>query len=180
MKRLISLIPVLLTVLLCTGCGISAQYDSETWTCEALGLRFTLPEGAQFNSLDSVERDREASYGDRWSGGETALSVWSRTDGSALSMTATFLNKPSDFEQQTCAELFAANIAGEASWTVEEREPMTVGGQSWRAWWIEVPERRISGCYLCRFQGGYWLALGACGPSPEGPAGLLLGFSPLA
>jgi len=151
-------------------------WDGSVWTCEALGLRYTLPAGGERYDLEQVNADREAELGPRNSAGQVILAVRDQAEGSTLTLTAALVSQPSEADILKNVEAFALQTARGGTYDLEELGEETLAGQPWRAWRIETPEWGLVHYYLCRQSGAYWLLIASYGPMAEAPPDLLTRF----
>lgn len=180
---LLALLPAALLVFWAAGHGSSDPVELEygwsgnTWACGELGLRFDLPAGGEIYDAEAHQREREEKFGSRGSAGQTLLTVTDRSAGSNLSLLVVRTGPPAEDFLLKMVTGYAESAAGEGPYALEAREDLTVGGQSWRAWRIELPEQNRVSYYLYRQSGEYALALTASGPMAEAPPAILACFA---
>ncbi len=152
------------------------NWDGSVWTCEALGLRYTLPVGGERYDLGQVNADREAKLGPQKSAGQVILAVWDQAEGSTLTLTAALVSQPAEDEILRNVEAFALQNAQGGAYDLEDLGEETLAGQPWRTWRLETPERGLVHYYLCRQSGAFWLIVASYGPMAETPPALLTCF----
>ncbi len=152
------------------------NWDGSVWTCEALGLRYTLPVGGERYDLEQVNADREAELGRRKSAGQVILAVCDQAEGSTLTLTAALVSQPAEADVLKNVESFAIQTAQGGDHDLEDLGEETLAGQPWRAWRIETPKRGLVHYYLCRQSGAFWLIAVSYGPTAETPPALLTCF----
>ncbi len=170
----------LLAVFQRLGSGDPVDLDyglsGNTWICDELDLRFTLPAGGEFSDVEELQQQREQALGHRYSAGQTVLAVTDSIEGSTLSLVAVRDGRPPDASLLEAVQSFAYQVAQGGPYQLGEPENLTVAGQQWTAWRIETPERNLVHYYLYCQSGYYWLVMACYCPLASAPPPLLTCF----
>ena len=170
----------LLAVFQRLGSGDPVDLDyglsGNTWICDELDLRFTLPAGGEFSDVEELQQQRKQALGHRYSAGQTVLAVTDSIEGSTLSLVAVRDGRPPDASLLEAVQSFAYQVAQGGPYQLGEPENLTVAGQQWTAWRIETPERNLVHYYLYCQSGYYWLVMACYCPLASAPPALLTCF----
>ena len=151
-------------------------WSGNTWICDELDLRFTLPAGGEFSDVEELQQQREQALGHRYSAGQTVLAVTDSIEGSTLSLVAVRDGRPPDASLLEAVQSFAYQVAQGGPYQLGEPENLTVAGQQWTAWRIETPERNLVHYYLYCQSGYYRLVMVCYCPLASAPPALLTCF----
>lgn len=125
---------------------------------------------------EEQQKAREEKFGHRGSAGQVLLTVIDPGEGSNLELLVVRTDPPTEDFLLKMATLYAENAAGKGTFELEAREDLTVGGNPWRTWRIELPEQGRVNWYLYRQDGEYALSLTSSGPTAQTPPAILACF----